>query len=142
MLREGGPRPEYGSTTGRPRRCGWFDGVAARYSSRLNGLTSAVLTRLDVLDQFPTIKVCTAYRLGGKTIDTMPAGTNDLLRVEPVYEELPGWKTETAGIRQFDDLPKQAKAYVSFIQDILETQLCLVSVGPERDQAINIKHIW
>jgi adenylosuccinate synthase len=142
MLREGGPRPEYGSTTGRPRRCGWFDGVAARYSSRLNGLTSAVLTRLDVLDQFATIKVCTAYKLRGKTIDTMPAGTNDLLRVEPVYEELPGWKTETAGVRQFDDLPKQAKEYVSFIQDILETQLCLVSVGPQRDQAINIKHIW
>lgn len=142
MLREGGPRPEYGSTTGRPRRCGWFDGVAARYSSRLNGLNSAVLTRLDVLDHFPTIKVCTAYRIGGKTVDTMPAGTNDLLRAEPVYEELPGWQTDTSGVRNFDDLPKQARDYVSFIQDILETQLCLVSVGPERDQAINIKHIW
>jgi adenylosuccinate synthase len=142
MLREGGPRPEYGSTTGRPRRCGWFDGVAARYSSRLNGLTSAVLTRLDVLDEFPTIKVCTAYRLGGKTIDTMPAGTNDLLRVEPVYEELAGWQTPTAGVRKFDDLPAEGRAYVHFIQDILETQLCLVSVGPERDQAITIKHVW
>jgi adenylosuccinate synthase len=142
MLREGGPRPEYGSTTGRPRRCGWFDGVAARYSARLNGLTSAVLTRLDVLDKFPTIKVCTSYRLNGKTLETMPAGTNDLLSVEPVYEELPGWQTDTSGVRRFDDLPKQAREYVGFIQDILETQLCLVSVGPERDQAINIKHIW
>ncbi|MEK7248413.1 MAG: adenylosuccinate synthase [Chloroflexota bacterium] len=142
MLREGGPRPEYGSTTGRPRRCGWFDGVAARYSSRLNGLTSAVLTRLDVLDQFPTIKVCTSYRLGDKTLDTMPAGTNDLLRAEPVYEELPGWQTGTAHVRNFKDLPRQAQDYVGFIEDILETQLCLVSVGPERDQAITIKHIW
>ena len=93
------------------------------------------------LDKFPTIKVCTAYKLGGRTIDTMPAGTNDLLRVEPVYQELPGWQTETSHVRRFDDLPKQAREYVDFIQDILETQLCLVSVGPERDQAISIKHI-
>ncbi len=116
--------------------------MAARYSARLNGLTSAVLTRLDVLDHFPTIKVCTSYKVGGKTVDTMPAGTNDLLRAEPVYEELPGWMTPTAGIRKFDDLPKQAREYVHFIQEILETQLCLVSVGPEREQAITIKHIW
>jgi adenylosuccinate synthase len=142
MLREGGPRPEYGSTTGRPRRCGWFDGVAARYTSRLNGLTSAVLTRLDVLDPFPTIKVCTSYKVGGRTMDTMPAGTHELAIAEPVYEELPGWQQPTSGVRRFDDLPKQAQGYVKYIQDILETQLCLVSVGPERDQAISIRHIF
>jgi adenylosuccinate synthase len=139
MLREGGPRPEYGSTTGRPRRCGWFDGVAARFTSRLNGLTSAVLTRLDVLDPFPKIKVCTAYKIDGKVVDTMPAG--GVLRAEPVYEELDGWEEPTSGVRSFDDLPKRAQEYVHFIQDILETQLCLVSVGPKREQAISIKHI-
>jgi adenylosuccinate synthase len=141
MLREGGPKPEYGSTTGRPRRCGWFDGVAARYTSRLNGLTSAVLTRLDVLDRFDSINVCTSYKLGGRTINTIPASGHDLARVEPVYETLPGWKEDTSGVRKFNDLPKNAQQYVHFVQDILETQLCLVSVGPQREQAISIKHI-
>jgi len=141
LLREGGPRPEYGSTTGRPRRCGWFDGVAARYTSRLNGLTSAVLTRLDVLDRFPAIQVCTSYRIGGHTVSTMPASGHQLVRAEPVYEELPGWNEDTSGVRRFEGLPQRAQEYVRFIQEILETQLCLVSVGPERDQAISIGHI-
>jgi len=142
MLREGGPRPEYGSTTGRPRRCGWFDGVAARYTARLNGLTGAVLTRLDVLDPFPTIKVCTAYRIGARTVETMPASLADLNNAEPVYTELPGWQEGTAGVRSFDDLPPAAQDYVRFIQDILETPLCLISVGPEREQAISLKHAY
>jgi adenylosuccinate synthase len=140
-LREGGPRPEYGSTTGRPRRCGWFDGVAARYTARLNGLTSAVLTRLDVLDQFETIKVCTAYRVGGRTVETMPASLHDLTNAEPVYEELPGWRTETAGVRRPENLPQQAKEYVKFVEGLLETPICLISVGPERDQGIHVKNI-
>ena len=142
MLREGGPRPEYGSTTGRPRRCGWFDGVAARYTARLNGLTGAVLTRLDVLDPFPTIKVCTAYRIGARTVETMPASLADLNNAEPVYTELTGWQQSTAGVRSFDDLPPEAQGYVRFIQDILETPLCLISVGPEREQAIRLKHAY
>jgi adenylosuccinate synthase len=142
MLREGGPRPEYGSTTGRPRRCGWFDGVAARYTARLNGLTGAVLTRLDVLDPFPTIKVCTAYRIGARTVETMPASLADLNNAEPVYTELPGWQEGTAGVRSYDDLPPAAQDYVRFIQDILETPLCLISVGPEREQAISLKHAY
>jgi adenylosuccinate synthase len=141
LLREGGPRPEYGSTTGRPRRCGWFDGVAARYTSRLNGLTGAVLTRLDVLDKFAAIKVCTSYKIGGRTVATMPASGHQLVRAEPVYEELPGWQQDTSAVRKFEDLPQRAQEYVKFIQDILETQLCLVSVGPERDQAISLGHI-
>ncbi len=141
QLREGGPRPEYGSTTGRPRRTGWFDGVAARYTARLNGLTAAVLTRLDSLDPFEKIKVCTAYKVGSDIIKTMPAGLSDLSNAVPVYEELPGWKTDTSGIRAFDDLPKEAQEYVHFIQNILGTPLCLISVGPERDQAIRLTHI-
>ncbi len=141
LLREGGPRPEYGATTGRPRRCGWFDAVAARYSARLNGLTGAALTRLDVLDRLPVIKVCTAYRIDGRTMETMPASAAALARAQPVYEELPGWRQDTSGVRRFDELPPEARAYVQHIQDLLATPICLVSVGPEREQAISIKPI-
>jgi adenylosuccinate synthase len=141
MLRESGPRPEYGSTTGRPRRCGWFDAVAARYSARINGLTGAVLTRLDVLDRLHVIKVCTAYRIGERTIRTLPAAAADLAAAKPVYEELPGWKQETAGVRRFQDLPPAAQDYVRYVEEALETPICLVSVGPEREQAIPIRRI-
>jgi adenylosuccinate synthase len=141
MLREGGPRPEYGSTTGRPRRCGWFDGVAARYSARINGLSSAALTRLDVLDQMPTIKVCTAYRVNGEVVQTMPAASAAMASAEPIYEELPGWKQPTAGVRSFDGLPEQARSYVRYIEDLLGVPICLVSVGPEREQAISLARI-
>jgi adenylosuccinate synthase len=142
LLREGGPRPEYGSTTGRPRRCGWFDGVAARYTARINGITGAALTRLDVLDQFASIQVCTHYRVGEQVIDTMPASRPAMARAEPVYQELPGWLSDTSAVRRFEDLPRQAQAYVRFVEEILETSICLVSVGPERDQCISIKGVW
>lgn len=141
LLREGGPRPEYGSTTGRPRRCGWFDGVAARYTARLNGLTGAALTRLDVLDTFPSIKICTSYLIDGRTVDTMPASLHDLNSAVPQYEELEGWNQDTSGIRHFEDLPAAAQRFVHRIQDILEAPICLVSVGPERDQAISLRGI-
>ena len=141
LLREGGPKPEYGSTTGRPRRCGWFDGVAARHSVRINGLSSAALTRLDVLDPLPTIKVCTAYRVHGEETDSMPAAGAALAAAQPVYKELPGWQKQTAGIRRFGDLPPEAQSYVRFIQDMLGVKICLVSVGPEREQAIRLERI-
>ncbi len=141
MLREGGPKPEYGSTTGRPRRCGWFDAVAARYSARVNGISSAALTRLDVLDQFSTIKVCTAYDVHGKLIKTIPAGGAALASAKPVYDELPGWQQDTSSARRFEDLPEQARAYVRYIEDVLDAPICLVSVGPERDQGISLKAV-
>ncbi|HEY5640412.1 MAG TPA: adenylosuccinate synthase [Dehalococcoidia bacterium] len=141
MLREGGPRPEYGSTTGRPRRCGWFDAVAGRFTAQANGISGAALTRLDVLDQFETIKVCTAYRIGSRTVDSMPASGLDLARAEPIYEELPGWREGTAGVRRFEDLPQAAQGYVLFIQEKLGVPLCLISVGPEREQAISMRQI-
>ncbi len=141
MLREGGPRPEYGSTTGRPRRCGWFDAVAARFTAQINGISGAALTRLDVLDQFETIKACTAYRIGSRTVKTMPASGLDLARAEPIYEELPGWRSETAGVRRFEDLPEAAQRYVQFIEEKLGVPLCLISVGPEREQAISMRQI-
>ncbi len=139
LLREGGPRPEYGATTGRPRRCGWFDAVAARYSARLNGLTAAALTRLDVLDRLPTIRVCTAYQIDDSTTESMPAGSAVLARAKPVYQDLPGWQQDTSGARRFDELPSQARDYVQYIQELLATPICLVSVGPERGQAITIQ---
>lgn len=141
MLRETGPRPEYGSTTGRPRRCGWFDAVAARYSARINGLTGAVLTRLDVLDRLDVIKVCAAYRIGERTLRTLPAAAADLAAAKPVYEELPGWKRDIAGVRRFQDLPPAARDYVRYVEEALGTPICLVSVGPEREQAIPIRRI-
>ncbi len=141
LLREGGPRPEYGATTGRPRRCGWFDAVAAAYTARINGITAAAITRLDVLDQLPAIKVCTAYRLGDKVVKTMPASTQALARAEPVYEELPGWQRDTSGVRRFEDLPRQAQDYVRYIEGVLGAPVWLVSVGPERDQGIVMKEL-
>ncbi|HSP56017.1 MAG TPA: adenylosuccinate synthase [Dehalococcoidia bacterium] len=141
LLREGGPRPEYGSTTGRPRRCGWFDAVAARYSARINGLTGAALTRLDILDALPSIKVCTAYDVGGKTMTTLPASGALMAQARPIYEELPGWSVDTSGCRRFDDLPAQAQDYVRYIQEKLGTPICIISVGPEREQAISVKGV-
>lgn len=141
LLREGGPRPEYGATTGRPRRCGWFDAVAAAYTARINGITDAAITRLDVLDQLPVIKVCTAYRVGGKVLKTVPASTLALAQAEPVYEELPGWRRDTSAVRRFDDLPREAQDYVRYIEGVLGAPVWLVSVGPERDQGIVMREL-
>jgi adenylosuccinate synthase len=142
MLREAGPRPEYGATTGRPRRCGWFDAVASRYTARANGLTAVALTRLDVLDRFPTVRICTAYRIDGRVTDVFPASTRELWEAEPVYEEMPGWEQDTSGVRRFQDLPAAAQAYVRRIEELLEVPIYLVSVGPEREQAIVLGDIW
>lgn len=136
ILRREGPAPEFGATTGRPRRCGWFDGVASRYSVRVNGVTGAALTRLDVLDNFPAIEVCSAYELDGKRIDTFPPTLTQLNRVTSVLEEHEGWQAETAHVRKFEDLPKLAQSYVERIEELLDCPIEMVSVGPERDQII------
>ncbi|MGQ9571635.1 MAG: adenylosuccinate synthase [Dehalococcoidia bacterium] len=139
VLRERGQ--EYGATTGRPRRCGWFDAVASRYTRRLNGLTGMAMTRLDVLDDYPTIKVCTAYRLDGEVTKTFPGSTRAFMRVEPIYEELPGWQKETKEVRAFADLPPQARAYVQRIEELVGCPVDMVSVGPEREQAVIVNPI-
>jgi adenylosuccinate synthase len=136
ILRREGPAPEFGATTGRPRRCGWFDGVASRYSVRVNGVTKAALTRLDVLDNFPAIEVCASYMLDGEEITTFPATTTALSRVTPVFEEHQGWQAETANVRKFEDLPKLAQSYVERIEELLGCRIEMVSVGPEREQII------
>jgi len=132
---------EYGTTTGRPRRCGWFDAVAARYTVRLNGCASISLTRLDVLDDFETIKICVAYEIHGERVEIFPSNRVDLNAAVPVYEELPGWQTRTSDFRSFDDLPVQAQNFVRRIEGLIEVPAALVSVGPERNQAIIVDPI-
>jgi len=127
---------EYGTTTGRPRRCGWFDAVAARLSTRINGFTSAAITRLDVLDKLPKLKICTSYKLEGKAIDNFPASIPALEKCQPVYEELPGWQTSTSDVRQFEDLPSQAQQYVKRLEEHIGCPASLISVGERREQTI------
>jgi adenylosuccinate synthase len=135
-LRERGA--EYGTSTGRPRRCGWYDAVAVRFSVRLAGYSSVALTKLDVLDGFDTIRVCTAYRDpdSGERWETVPAATSVYERLEPVYEDLAGWRTDTTGCRAWDELPAAARAYVERLEALAGVAISHVSVGPERAQMI------
>jgi len=128
---------EYGTTTGRPRRCGWFDAVAARLSTRINGFTTAAITRLDVLDTMPQLKICVSYRLDGETIDNFPASIAALERCQPVCEELPGWETSTADVRKFEDLPPKAQQYVNRLEELIGCPASLISVGERREQTIH-----
>jgi adenylosuccinate synthase len=134
LIRERGR--EYGASTGRPRRCGWFDAFATRYAAEINGFTSVALTKLDVLDALDEIKVCTGYRLDGRVVESFPAVSQDLRRIEPIYETLPGWNTSTEGITEMDQLPANARAYVEFLSRAMDVEIGLVSTGPERDQTI------
>ena len=133
---------EYGTTTGRPRRCGWFDAVAARFSQRINGFTGVALTRLDVLDVLPSLKICTVYKLDGKTIDNFPASIAELERCQPVYEELDGWQTSTSHIRKYDQLPPQARTYVERLEELIPCPVNLISVGSAREQTIEVRPVW
>ncbi len=128
---------EYGTTTGRPRRCGWFDGVVARYSSRVNGLTNATITRLDVLDILPQIKICTGYKLDGQTIDHFPGSVTTLERCQPIYEELPGWLSPTSDIRDYGKLPAQARQYITRLEELTSCPVSIISVGARREQTIH-----
>lgn len=129
---------EYGATTGRPRRCGWFDAVAGRFSTRVNGFTSAAITRLDILDTVPSLKICVGYKLDGCTINDFPASAAALERCQSVYEELPGWQKPTTGIRQFQQLPVQARKYVTRLEELIACPVTLISVGSERDETITV----
>ena len=135
-LRERGV--EFGTSTGRPRRCGWYDAVAVRFSARLAGYSAIALTKLDVLDSFAHIRVATAYRdpSDGRAWETVPASASVYGRLEPVYEELPGWQTDTTSCRAWEELPERARAYVERLEELAGTPVTHVSVGPEREQMI------
>jgi adenylosuccinate synthase len=131
---------EFGATTGRSRRCGWFDAVGVRHAVRMNGMTGIALTKLDVLTGFNKIPLCTAYRYEGKTIHEFPASAKVMLRAEPVYEEMDGWDQPLDHVRKFADLPPSAQRYVRRIEKIIDTEIMLVSVGPGREQTILLKN--
>lgn len=131
---------EFGATTGRPRRCGWLDLVALKYSVRVNGITSIVLTKLDVLNNFDTIKICTGYKVDGKITETF--STSDSLKVEPVYKELKGWNSRINDCRKLADLPQEARDYVKFIEDAVGVPIDVVSVGPDRVESIGLTSIF
>ena len=129
---------EFGSVTGRPRRCGWFDVPLMRYTSMINGFDSLILTKLDVLDHLESIPVCVNYELNGKVLTEMPARQEQLLSVKPVYEILPGWKSQTRGVKSFDQLPDRAKQYLQFLEKQTGVETGCVSTGPERNETMVI----
>ena len=129
---------EFGVTTGRKRRCGWFDGVIAKYSVLVGGISSIALTKLDVFDDFDEIKFCIAYKnkLTGEIIKSYPTNVAKHYDYEPVYETFKGWKQDITGIKRYEDLPQNAKIYLSFVEEYLETKIKIISVGADRDQTI------
>jgi adenylosuccinate synthase len=127
---------EYGTTTGRPRRCGWFDAVAARFSTRINGFTGIVVTRLDILDGFAQLKICVGYELDGDKTDYFPASVAALERCQPIYEELPGWQASTRHIRQYEQLPTEARQYIARLEELTSCPVNLICVGPGREENI------
>jgi adenylosuccinate synthase len=133
---------EYGATTGRPRRCGWFDAVAGRFSVQINGLSDIALTHLDIYDGFPSIKICTAYKFGGEVLTSFPSDTAILEKCQPIYEELDGWQESINGIRSPKKLPVGARNYMSRLEDLLSCPISLVSVGPDRRQIVLVKDFF
>jgi len=127
---------EFGATTGRARRCGWFDGVVVRYAARVNGLTDLAVTKLDVLDSYERLAICTGYEVEGDVLTEFPGDLADLERLTPRYEWFEGWQRSTADARRLEELPTQARAYLDRIEELCETRITYVSVGTRRDQII------
>ena len=138
-IREAGH--EYGTVTGRPRRTGWLDAFVVRYAGLLSGIDYMAITRLDILDSFDEIKMCTGYKYEGKLINEIPASLKVLAKVEPVYETFKGWKTDISGIRNYDELPENAKKYLAKISEVSGVELGIISVGPNREQTIVLKEL-
>ncbi len=127
---------EFGAVTGRPRRCGWFDVPLLRYTATINGFDSLIVTKLDVLDEFDSIRVCTGYRIGGEEIHEMPPTVGEIEKLEPVYDSMPGWKSSTFGIACFDELPARARDYIAFLEERTGVEVGCISTGPERNQTM------
>jgi adenylosuccinate synthase len=133
---------EYGATTGRPRRCGWFDAVAVKRAVRINGIESLAITKLDVLDESDVIKVCIGYKYQNNTLTEFPYNLKVLEQCQPVYEELPGWNQPTTDIKSFDQLPANAKKYLLYLEELLHVPIAIISIGARRDQTIIRKNIF
>jgi adenylosuccinate synthase len=131
---------EFGSTTGRPRRCGWFDAVALRRSNQINSISGLCITKLDVLDGLDTIRICVGYEINGEERRTPPVGADALEGCKPIYIDMPGWTESTVGIRNYDDLPDTAKAYLKRIEEVTETPIDIISTGPDRNETIILRH--
>ena len=131
---------EFGTVTGRKRRCGWFDAAALRRSAMINGLTGLCITKLDVLDGIKELKICTGYKLDGKTLDLLPLGADDVARCEPIYESMPGWSETTFGAKRWEDLPPAAQKYLERLEQLTGVPVAIVSTGPERDETIVRAH--
>ena len=131
---------EFGATTGRARRCGWFDAAALKRSIQINGVSGLCITKLDVLDGVEELKICTGYKLDGNFSDILPVGADDLARCEPVYETMPGWSDSTVGVKSFDDLPASARAYLKRIEETCDVPADLISTGPDREETIVRRH--
>jgi adenylosuccinate synthase len=133
---------EYGATTGRPRRCGWFDAVAGRFSVQINGLTDIALTHLDIYDGFPSIKICTAYKFKGEVLSSFPGDVAVLENCQPIYEQLDGWRESISGVRDLERLPAGARKYLSRLQGLLSCPISLVSIGPDRSQVVSVNDLF
>ncbi len=131
---------EFGATTGRPRRCGWFDAAALKRSIQINGVSGLCITKLDVLDGMEEVRLCTGYRIGGMLVDLLPAGAEDAARCEPVYENLPGWRESTVGVREYGGLPARARAYLERLQAVCGVPVDMISTGAEREETIVLRH--
>jgi adenylosuccinate synthase len=131
---------EFGATTGRARRCGWFDAAALKRSIQINGVSGLCVTKLDVLDGLEEMKICTGYRIDGRLSDILPVGADDLERCEPVYESLPGWKESTVGVKRFEDLPKPAQDYLKRMEALCGVPVDMISTGPDREETIVLRH--
>jgi len=131
---------EFGSVTGRPRRCGWLDVPALARSLQLNGIDGLCITKLDVLDGLPSIRICTGYHVGGDALSLLPTGAEAVAECKPVYEELPGWKESTFGVKSFAALPGAARSYLRRIETLTGVPIAMVSTGPERDETIVVHH--
>ncbi len=133
---------EYGTVSGRARNCGWFDAVAARFSTRINGFTEAAITKLDILDSFPVLMICTGYKVNGEITDNFPGSIAVLEKCQPIYEELSGWQTPTGDIRRFEDLPPEARRYIDRLEELISCPVDFISVGSAREQTIMKKPVW
>ena len=131
---------EFGTVTSRKRRCGWFDAVLVRQTIKISGVNGIALTKLDVLDELDEIKMCTSYKLNGKKLDYLPAGAEDQFKIEPIYETFPGWKENTKGVRNIENLPDKAKKYIYALEDFIEAKISSVSTSPEREDTILLEN--